>query len=112
MADSEPLGSTGSACDLIECGDTQEHGRLLASQLRLDLLNLFFCGSAADAELLDITEPALAFGFTNPVVEVVSDLFESGSFSGADDEDWEANAGFSELLKLVGFWTGWINLKR
>jgi hypothetical protein len=66
--------------------------------LRLDLCNLIFCGSEADAELLDIAEPTLAFGFSDPIVEVVSDLFEPRSFSGADDEDWAANTGLTELI--------------
>ncbi|WLQ38368.1 hypothetical protein P8A18_33105 (plasmid) [Streptomyces castrisilvae] len=89
--------STGSAYDLINCGDTQEYGRFFASLLRLDLRNLFFCGSDADAELLDIAEPSLAFGFRDPIVEVVSDLFKSGLFSGADDEDGAANVPLTEL---------------
>ena len=79
--------STGPACDLIEGGDAQEGGRFFASLLHLDLRNLFFCGSEADAELLDITEPSLAFCFSDPAAEVVSDLFESGLFGGANDED-------------------------
>lgn len=73
-----PRGSTGSARDLIECGDAQECGRFVASLLPLDLRNLFFCDSEADAELLHITDPSLAFGFSDSIVEVVSDLFDSG----------------------------------
>ncbi|MET7304371.1 hypothetical protein [Embleya sp. NPDC005575] len=97
---SGPRGSTGSACDLIECWDAQERWRSLAPLLRLDLFNLFLCGSEADAELLHITEPSLAFSFSDPVVEVVSDLFQSRLFGGADDEDWTPDTGFSELLRL------------
>jgi hypothetical protein len=87
---------------LIECGDAQECGRFFASLLRLDLRNLFFCGSEADAELLHITEPSLTFGFSDPVVEVVSDLFESKLFSGADDEDRAPDAGvFMDAIRSV-----------
>ena len=85
--------STGSACDLIECGNTQEGGRFFASLLRLDLRNLFFCGNEADAELLYVTEPSLAFSFSDPVAEVVSDLFESGLFGGANDENRTPDTG-------------------
>ncbi|MFF3787872.1 hypothetical protein [Streptomyces sp. NPDC001933] len=69
-------------------------------------------GVETDLESFDFAEPAIAASFAGAFAEVLDDLDEAAPLAGVDLEDRAADAGFSELLKLVGFWTRWINLKR
>jgi hypothetical protein len=66
----------------------------------------------ADAEPFDFSGPAFPLGFRDAVEEVAVDLHEPTALCRVGPEEGAADAGFSELLKLVGFWTGWISLKR
>ncbi|MFF0451699.1 hypothetical protein ACFYT4_36070 [Streptomyces sp. NPDC004609] len=54
-------------------------------------------GGEADGQSFDFAKPSFAFGFGDPVFEVVADLFQAGLLVEGDDQDGAADAGFSEL---------------
>lgn len=58
----------------------------------------FACGQA-DPQALDFAEPALLFGFGEPVDEVSVDFFEPGLLSWVNAKEWASDTSFSELLE-------------
>ncbi|MFD8007508.1 hypothetical protein [Streptomyces mirabilis] len=56
-----------------------DHSRC-ADLLGVELDEFVLRGSEADAQAVDLTEPALALRLGNPGDEVVADLFQAGPF--------------------------------
>ncbi|MGW2182966.1 hypothetical protein ACWCXX_33860 [Streptomyces sp. NPDC001732] len=75
----------------------QEDGGLLLFLLGLDLGDLALGGGEAGGQAFDFAESSFAFGFGDPLFEVVADLFQAGLLVQGDDQDRAADAGFSEL---------------
>lgn len=86
--------------ELGEGGQAQEDGGLLLLLLGFDLGDFVFGGGEAGGQSFELAEPFFAFGFGDPVFEVVADLFEAGLFVQSDDQDRAADAGFSERSVL------------
>lgn len=70
-------GFAGADGELGEGGQAQEDGGLLLL-LSIDLGDLILGGGEAGKQSFDFAEPPFAFGFGDPVFEVVADLFEAG----------------------------------
>lgn len=88
---------------LGEPRQAQEDGRLLLLLLGFDPGDLVFGAGEAGGQSFDFAEPSFAFGFGDPVLEVVADLFETGLLVRRDDQDRAADAGvFVDAVGSVG----------
>ncbi|MEU7599023.1 hypothetical protein AB0B79_39425 [Streptomyces sp. NPDC039022] len=93
----------GAGGELGEAGEDQEDGGLLLLLLGFDLGDLVLGGGEAGGRPFDFAEPSLAFGFVDPVFEVVTDLFQAGFLLQGDDQDRAADAGvFVDAVGSVG----------
>jgi hypothetical protein len=65
----------GAAGDVAEGGDAEVDGGV-AEGVALELGEPVFGAGEADLESFDLAEPAFVFGFDNPGLQVVADLFQ------------------------------------
>ncbi|MGW1107986.1 hypothetical protein [Streptomyces sp. NPDC002540] len=84
-------GSGGSCGDLAVGRNPKVDGRGPASAV-VELSKLVFRGGKADAQSLGLAEPAIAFGLSDPLVQIAADLFGTEQLSRVDAKNWAADA--------------------
>lgn len=83
-------------------GDAEvDGGPMVATPVELG--ELVFVAGEADSQPFDLAEPALALGFRDAGVKVVSDLHQAAALGGVGPEHRAADAGFSEPTSVLFF---------